>query len=271
MIKHFDPTWHALAREASLGTRLIATGLGALRKADPSRSGVYYEGFFGLTIGLERICKLTIAVSDFVANANFPTDEYFKKRYGHKLDRLVAEVQKRVQSGVLSPYYPLHATVETSDLVGFLSGFANTTRYYNLTSLNTSTLQHAEPIEAWHNLVLKHYPERPPTPKESEDAARAAWLDENFGSASQILHSDEAGNLVNSFTGMAETGRRARHIQKMGTMMCIHLARPIESALASLSSGVTQNGDELPVFSEFTTMLNNEDSFLRTRKTFHHP
>jgi hypothetical protein len=53
-----DTRFVALNREIELAKRLTCSGLSALRKATPARPGIYYDAFFGISIGLERFAKL---------------------------------------------------------------------------------------------------------------------------------------------------------------------------------------------------------------------
>jgi hypothetical protein len=52
----------ALLREAEIAAQSLYVGLTALRKADFSRQDLYSHAFFCLSIGLERIAKLTILI-----------------------------------------------------------------------------------------------------------------------------------------------------------------------------------------------------------------
>jgi hypothetical protein len=64
-----DLKFIALNREAELAKRLTCSGLSALRKATPARPGVYYEAFFGISIGLERLAKLAWLIDECITRS----------------------------------------------------------------------------------------------------------------------------------------------------------------------------------------------------------
>ena len=49
-----------LSNEASLTASLLGNGLNALRKADLYNKGLYYQAFFSLSIGIERLLKIIV-------------------------------------------------------------------------------------------------------------------------------------------------------------------------------------------------------------------
>ena len=55
-----NPKVRALSRETSLAAQTCCTGLTALREASSEKTGVYYEAFFNLATGIERLCKIVI-------------------------------------------------------------------------------------------------------------------------------------------------------------------------------------------------------------------
>jgi hypothetical protein len=266
----YDPAWRALSRETSMAGRLVASGLTALRRAESSVPAIYYEGFFGLTIGLERICKLIIVVSDFVHHGAFPTDAELKSKYGHDLASLKKEVQKRVAAGEVSTAWAVPAGNETDALVSFLTNFAKFNRYYNLSFLGGANAN-AEPISDWIDLVLKYHPQGPATPGQANNLNGMRFLDATIGHAFLISQLDDHGNIINNFESGAVHHLTIEHVQREGTMMCARLARSLADCLASLGYARTAAGDVLPVFSEYFGIILNEDNYLRGRKTFNYP
>ena len=58
--KMFTDKERNLANEANLTASLLGNGLNALRKADLYHKGLYYQAFFSLSIGIERLLKIII-------------------------------------------------------------------------------------------------------------------------------------------------------------------------------------------------------------------
>lgn len=252
--------------------RLVASGLESLRRADNSVPAIYYEGFFGVTIGLERMCKLAIVVADYVHRGTFPTDKELKHKYGHDLGGLVNEVRSRITAGQLTSQWEIPSGDEADELVEFLTDFAKLNRYYNLSFLGGgSPSPGAEPIRAWVDLVMKHHPQSVPTASEARNSEMMKAMDRHVGQAFLIAQFDEHGVPIQSFESGAALGLTTEHVRKQGTMMCMRLSRALASALHSLSYAVRDPEDTLPVFSEFFGILLNEDEYLKGRKTFNYP
>ncbi|MDR0782990.1 MAG: hypothetical protein LBE83_04435 [Propionibacteriaceae bacterium] len=80
-----DATWMLLSREAALSTRLLESGLTDIRHAYFGLPAAYYEAFFSLSVGLERVAKLVIAVCRYIKSGSFPADREMRQTYGHDL------------------------------------------------------------------------------------------------------------------------------------------------------------------------------------------
>lgn len=269
-IELYDPTWRALSRETSMAGRLLGSGLTALRRADSSVPAVYYEGFFGITIGLERVCKLVIVVSEFIKHGVFPTDAELRNGYGHDLKELVSEVQRRIIRDEVSTSWPIPAGAEADAVVGFLTAFAKYNRYYNLSFVGGAT-HNAEPISDWIDLVLTYYPQSANTRRQATDLAGMRSLDKVVGRALLINQIDNHGNPIRTLESGAMHQFKVEHVQRHGTMMCARLARSLADCLGSLSYAETVSNDVLPVFNEYFGIIFNEDKYLSGRKTFNYP
>ena len=119
--------------EGSLTAYSLAEGLDCLRKANIYEKGMYYQAFFSLSIGIERLLKLII-IYDYRANNNgaFPENKEIKEK-GHNL---------------------------YNSIINFLSDFARTTRYYNLDVLTGEESQKLNPLGEWNyieRMILKEY------------------------------------------------------------------------------------------------------------------
>ena len=99
-----DPRFIALNREAELAKRVTCSGLSALRKASPARPGVYYDAFFGISIGLERLAKLVWLVDECIARGgSFPSDRDLRV-LGHNILALLGKaVYGRMRCGPRLP------------------------------------------------------------------------------------------------------------------------------------------------------------------------
>ena len=91
----FTPTFTALQREASIGAEMIGSGVTLLSKANSFEVGIYSQGFFNLTIGLERTAKLIVLLDYYFKNDHaFFDDNTLRKRYGHDLEKLLKDAKQ---------------------------------------------------------------------------------------------------------------------------------------------------------------------------------
>jgi hypothetical protein len=145
-----DPRF--IAFKAELAKCLTCSGLTALRKAPPTRPGIYYDAFFGLSIGLERLAKLAWLIDECIRrNGAFRTDKNLKS-VGHDIQTLVKRAQL-IQSSQFA-YLPLPSDSITDHIITFLSEFAKHTRYYNIDFfVGGKSRGMGDPIKTWHAKV----------------------------------------------------------------------------------------------------------------------
>jgi len=76
--------------EAATSAGMIGTGLTLLRKMDFTKKANQSQSFFCLSIGLERNDEI-ILIYDYRTHNNndLPSNDFFKKSYGHNLEKLL--------------------------------------------------------------------------------------------------------------------------------------------------------------------------------------
>jgi len=116
----FSEKERLLANEASLTSSLLGSGLNALRRADTYNKGLYYQAFFSLSIGIERLLKIIIINQYRCENeGTFPKDIKLKK-LSHNLIDLCEHTGISFRNS-------LHIKI-----IEFLSSFSTKARYYNI-------------------------------------------------------------------------------------------------------------------------------------------
>ena len=129
-MEEFSKEERLLLIEGSLTAFSLAEGLDCLRKANVYEKGLYYQAFFSLSIGIERLLKLIIIYDYRVKNnGKFPENKEIKTK-GHDLHEMFNIV---VPSILENNIY--------NSTISFLSDFAKTTRYYNLDVLTGKEIQ----------------------------------------------------------------------------------------------------------------------------------
>ena len=124
-----------LNNEAATASGLIGSGLTWLRKMDFTRKSYQMQGFFSLSIGLERMMKLIVIYEYRFTNCNsFPNDAYLRKTYGHNLEKLFSRCEQICVSHTMNT--PLLNDPIYKSIINILSNFSNQSRYYNLNYLS---------------------------------------------------------------------------------------------------------------------------------------
>ena len=137
-----------LLKETGLAATSIEQGLNALRKAQFSNKKLYYQAFFLLSIGVERILKLIVIVNNLVTKDRFPENNELKE-YGHNIIELFNKVTNEIRpdEDFLSQneiYLPI---------LKFLSDFAKGSRYYNLDTLSGKNGR-KDPLHEWNKIQI---------------------------------------------------------------------------------------------------------------------
>ena len=153
-----NPVFSLLQQEGYLTRSCLYIGLSAIKRANIETKGDFYVAFFQLSIGLERLMKLTL-ILDYMAthNLQLPNNKWIRG-YSHNLSELVKSVQsieKRISLDRLIDELLRSETTE-NQILNFLDEFSQKTRYANLDSL-TGKNSHSDPLERWSELTKKIY------------------------------------------------------------------------------------------------------------------
>lgn len=140
MIMAFTEKEKLLANEAHLTKAMLISGLNSLRRSNIVLKGEYYQAFFALSIGFERMLKIIyISAHRTEHNGNFPTGNELKQ-LSHNLIELWDYMGIKRLEGI------------HKDILEFLDAFAGYSRYYNLDIMMNKTGKNKE-----HGDVLKHW------------------------------------------------------------------------------------------------------------------
>lgn len=91
-MEYFKDEEKLLLLEANLTLATIADGLHCLKRANMYQKGLYYQAFFSLSIGIERILKL-IVIDKYRSETDekFPNNKVIKN-YAHHIYQMVDEI-----------------------------------------------------------------------------------------------------------------------------------------------------------------------------------
>lgn len=262
----------AVNRESQLAAELLGQGVTALGKANHAQTGLYWQAFFGLSIGLERLCKLIFISDHAIRNAGFfPTNTELRS-FGHEITVLLSKCDVIGDSlgkekGVKDrPRDPIHVAIEQ-----VLSAFATQTRYYNLNHLTGGAGSQRDPIALWWKSVAmpicdRHYSIQ----RRKRDERNVMFAEMAFGRNSLVFHVSEEGDLIDEIRTFFARSGPTRIAQMYGRMYVLQIVRWLASILYELAheGGYRKGIEELVGMHEHFAKYNNEDSYFRQKKTW---
>lgn len=161
-----DIRGYALGEEVLTSIRLIERGLAELQRLDGAND-FYHAALLLLSGGLERLMKCILCFRSQAVHGALPSTAVIKK-YGHDLERLLeAVVDACFDEDYRNsrPAAAADATYLQSDpglrrLLGALSRFARSARYYNLNVVGGEDPNTGSPEQEWSKLELEIVRER---------------------------------------------------------------------------------------------------------------
>jgi hypothetical protein len=143
----------ALLQEAEIAVYSIETGLGHLAKNKPYAPKPYYS------TGIERLLKIIICLHEFNNTGMFPKQQFFQKKFGHDLIKLLNEVVSRCY---VYPYLDRDFAEDDYDflvhdllwakIVSALNDFAKEDRYMFLNKVSRPGLGRDWPKGRWEEI-----------------------------------------------------------------------------------------------------------------------
>jgi hypothetical protein len=265
------PTFTALLREAQFTKEMLGNGATQIREANYASKGVYFQAFTSLSTGLERIGKLCLMLDHFIeTRGTFPTLREMKRQIGHKLELLYtrSEEVRRRRSINLRFTKDLSAPVHQA-IMRVLHDFAEGDRYSNIDILvggNSS----ADPVARWYREVdMPLYEARVSQRKKDEIAQNARMADAIMGAFSSVLHTSETGDEITDFEdGSRRTGvwKAVAPHRQLAVLQVIRYWTELIGQLEHAAHGIP--GEHIPYFGEVFALFYNDDSYLKTRKTW---
>jgi hypothetical protein len=231
-----------ILKEAGLATTCLEQGLTALRKADFVQKWNYYQSFFLLSIGLERLLKLIIITIYRVEKNKLP-DNGELKSYGHNIKKLYLKVIKEIDSTDVF----LDEDILYISILNFLSDFSISSRYYNLDNLS-GTISENDPLYQWkkiqYEIVKRHCNQCIIT---SEEKA----LIEDFNFNLLISFTDELDNSIDNLHDFYMQQKVSDRVQGYSVFYVYKLISHLTKQLDVISSRVYL----IPYLNDFFTLF----------------
>jgi hypothetical protein len=239
-----------------------------LGKTMPQRTATYAEAFFPLSIGFERAGKVILHVDRKLTSGDFVSRKEMKS-LSHDLISLfdaVEQVQHRRYPGDVRfgrPVDSIHASI-----VEILGGFATTGRYFHLDYLCGVQAPGGDAAAQWWDLVAsevsrRHYK----AAKKARDRERARFLDSVFDGSALVRDSIVNAQEIDTVEKAAVANLENDAVVPWCRMYTLQIARWLARILVELGYDGVRDVD-VPYFADFFHLLNQDDSVLRSRKTW---
>lgn len=232
-----DERFKLLNREADLVAGMLKGGLGDLQNISKADS-FYYEAFYSLSIGFERLLKLILFIQAPQSNL---------KSYSHDISKLLVS---------LNITYP-NGSIE-KNISEFLSDFASKDRYSipDILGNKSSAILTSEPMHRFSSTIGEEILRTHPI--------KELILPTEFAQYIHLLHIEEDFSVNADASHLLLIGQKRSHIAKYSTM---YMGRLIQKPIEMLDqySGADHNN---PYFYEHFTYLRGDDKYFKNRKTF---
>jgi len=265
---YLNQTFVALLKEAQFTKQLLGAGATEIRRANYASKGIYFQAFANLSTGLERIGKLCLMLDYYIeTDGQFPDLKYLKKDIGHNLLLLEEKAKQVIVTRQLS--IPAPSTAIHQAIVRLFCRFSEGDRYSNIDLLVGSTRQ-SDPIADWFNEVDTPIYELRVTKKKKEKINHNAEVGARLmGGSAFILHTSETGSEIAEFeeasrrTGIFEAVAPYRQLY---VLQIIRFWCTLTRKLQYLAMNIGK--EDIPFFGEIFGPFENDDSYMKTRKTW---
>lgn len=263
--------FNALLKEAQFTLEMLGSGATQIRKVNHAAKGTYFQALTSLSTGIERIGKLCLILNHYIeTKGQFPSYDQMKNDIGHDIEKIYEKSQEIVRSRKIVLDHlqdlsdPIHQAILRS-----LSKFAKGDRYSNI-DLITGSRRQSDPILDWFNGVEKQiYETLVSDGKKAQIAQRAKIVNELIGDVSYVLQSSETGQEitdVETASRVAGASAAVAPYRQLSVLQVIRYWTELLRELQYLAQAVP--GSDIPYFSEIFARFGNDDSCLRTRKTW---
>lgn len=267
---HWDARQIALIREAAISGNLLSAGLSALKKTNFTKLGLYGEGFFSLSMGLERLLKIVCVLDWFLTNNRFPSDQEIRG-FGRDIEDLFARVEDIRQKHKVRNDAPIAAGSIERELFHYVARFSMSTMYFNMDFFTGGPKagRSDDPVSEWFDPVAsmifaKHLLDKQRA-KISHNAALVDELTENLSLVGIKLQ-------VKAKPAEVEAAQQELNkvLQKYVAFYCARICRHLYEVLVVVTR-LAQSSTaavEIPSLDGLFFPFETDDASLLARKTF---
>ncbi len=233
-------------KECTLIRESIGSGITALGKAGYGDNlGNYYNAFFGLSTGIERLAKLILVVDDINKSDDNLPNKNKNKSYGHNLIKLFDAVETVTLNHKTELKHRCPHNAISNAIISCLTSFANAGkgRYANFNALDNSNSENEhEPIQKWWckvaNPILKEHYFDTDLEKELQQHI-VQYLESPDKLYPVMLERDEFGETMHTVQDYWTRDAQTKLVQKFGRYHTLIIVR----WMAEVFLIITRDGD----------------------------
>jgi hypothetical protein len=250
---------------------MLGSGATEIRRANYATKGVYFQAFTGLSTGLERIGKLCLMLDHFLDHGGqFPDLNYMKNVIGHNI--LIIYGKSLEVTAKRSITFDFLANLDTpihQAMLKILSEFAQGDRYSNI-DLVVGAKRQSDPVASWFLQVDVPLFEKCVSQKKKDAISKnAGAVAAMLAPYAMVNHTSETGAGITSVKDASARTGMYEAVAPYRQLYVIQIIRYWTELLSSLQHIAIQAGSEdVPWFSEVFAPFYNEDSYIKTRKTW---
>lgn len=258
--------------ESTFTGELLCDGLTALGKVQfPSKSELFHA-FTSLSLGLERLGKMIIIIDYLIENGTLPQAGYLKC-IGHNLEKISKRVilLKRKYDFNLNYLQDLDSSIH-QEIIHELSDFGTGDRYSNLNTLLGQPTQ--DPIQRWYkNVESQIYKTKISRRKRLQIEEKSRLLAEMMDPNSMTAFVSIDNQIDNSLEKLLIMQLASESIRPFRQLYVFQVVRLFVEILCKIQAKYCERSQDdiditLPYFSEIFVVFNNEDGYIKLRRSW---
>ena len=261
----------ALNKEAQFTCEMLCSGVTQIRNANYARRGIYFQAFTSLSTGLERIGKLCLILDYSIKNnGNCPENDYLKNKIGHDIEKIYQNVLELKQEYQFNFHFLQDLNLDIyQTILSILSRFGKGDRYSNI-DLIVNKRTYEDPIRIWYEQVdLYFFRNLVSLRKKKRIVNNSQIMGQLMESFTIVRH---AGEDENDILSVEDASYRTGVFEAVGPyrQLCtFHIIRFFVEMLNRLQYKIRKEyRSVIPDFSEIFGVFYNDDSYIKSRKTW---
>lgn len=258
----------ALNNEAHFIRSTLGIGMTEIGKANYATLGVYWQAFTNLSVGLERLAKLTLLLDLLIDKEGiFPTNQELKK-YGHDLIKLYNKSQSIITNRELN-LKSIHNLDEEvhSNILSILNNFAKGDRYANLDFL-TGNADIINPVSEWASRVDDWIWNNDISRKKQENIYKNAARIEKIASPSVVIYISESNDIIDNMYDASLLVGKWQAVVPYRKLYLVQIIRYWIEILKELENICHKCKIEIPFFHDYFSLFFTSNEYIKKRKNW---